>query len=162
MRAATAAKHIARRVDDGIPIPTNLFIDTWDACTWRHIDRQEVHNLYVMAGRNLLRDALYGDPITGLTNFGVGEGTTEPKSSDEALEAEVYRDLITQMIKSDGLLTVKYYLPSGEANDYDLTEAGVFNAPTGGTMPARAIYDKIEKSTDIEVTYTWDFNIGAS
>lgn len=119
----------------------------------------KTHNLVVTTGKNLLRDFLYdGSSVTvaGLTHFGYGTGTTAAAAADTALETQVARDTITQKIKDTGKLTVKYYLSSANGNGSTLTEVGLFNAASSGTMYARAIHAAIAKTSSISVTYSWE------
>lgn len=135
----------------------NVYIDVWDADTGQLLDRQEVHNLAVTAGRNLLRDFLNGDAVTGLTHFAVGTGTNAVTAADTALQTEVFRDALTKKTKDTVKLTCQYYLASGSANGNTLAEAGLFNAATAGTMYARVnLASTIVKTASIAVTFTWD------
>lgn len=142
---------------DQINPMVNVYIDVWDADTGQLLDHQEIHNLAVTAGRNLLRDFLNGDAVTGLTHFAVGTGTNAVTAADTALQTEVFRDVITKKTKDAAKLTAQYYLASGSANGYTLAEAGLFNAATAGTMYARVKFaSTIAKTASIAVTFTWD------
>lgn len=144
-------------MNDLVKPNVNVYIDVWDAETDQLLDHQEMHNLAVTAGRNLLRDFLNGDTVTGLTHFAVGTGTNDVTAADTALQTEVFRDTITKKTKDAAKLTVQYYLASGSANGYTLAEAGLFNASTGGIMYARVKFaSTIAKTVSIAVTFTWD------
>ena len=122
---------------------------------------QEAHNLAVTAGRNLIRDFLNGDAVTGLTHFALGTDGTAVTAADTALGAEVFRDVFTQTTKDAAKLTVKYYLDSSSANGNTLREAALLNAASGGTMYARvALPDAIVKTTSLAYTFTWDLTWG--
>lgn len=119
---------------------------------------QTIHskNLVVTAGRNLIRDFLHGDSVTGLTHFAVGTGTTAVTAGDTALVTEVHRATFTSKTKSSAQLELKYYLDTATANGNTLAEAGLFNAGSGGTMYARVVLaSTIVKTSSIAVTFTW-------
>lgn len=151
-----------RRFREPLGIPVNVTIEIHDAITGRLLRREKQHNLVVLAGRNLVRDAINGAGGSyTLTHFAVGTGTAAPASTDTALGAEVWRDVVTKRTPDAGKLTIHYYLSSTAANGNALTEAGLFNAASGGTMFARVKYSAINKTASISVTYAWEININA-
>lgn len=145
-----------QNISHGLGLNGTLTILVNDVLTGKLLGRQVLKNLTVLAGRNLIRDFLYGDAVTGLTHFAVGLGTTAPVAGDTTLETEEFRDTITTLTKDAAKLTVTYYLTSASANGHTLTEAGVFTAAVDGTMYSRAVYSGIAKTASIAVTYSWD------
>jgi hypothetical protein len=141
----------------------NVTADTWDVATGQHLGRQQVHNLVVGSGLNLIRDLMYGDAVAGPSHFAVGTSSTAVTPGDTTLGAEVAREALTTRAKGAGKLTVKYYLGSTTANGSTLTEAGLFNAAAAGTMYCRVVLgEPIPKTTAIAVTFTWDLTWGAA
>jgi hypothetical protein len=141
----------------GLEIRANVTVCVVDAATRRVLRVERQHNLVVTTGLNLIRDLLNGDAVAGLTYFAVGTGTTPVASTDTTLAAEVFRDAVTQTIKGTAELTVKYFLPTTQANGNTLAEAGLFNAASVGTMFARVVLAAtIVKTSAIEVTFAWD------
>lgn len=144
------------RLSAGIGLKGILAIEVRDALTGVLLDTQVVDNLTVLAGRNLLRDFLARDVVTGLTHFAVGTGTTAAAAGNTTLQTEKFRDAITQYIEDAAKLTIRFYLPSGSANGHTLTEAGIFTGTPAGTMYCRAVYTGIVKTAAVTVTYSWD------
>ncbi|MBO8169958.1 MAG: hypothetical protein H0Z35_12360 [Thermoanaerobacteraceae bacterium] len=150
----------------GIVMPKiNVNIAVWDVSREKPspIYTEKVGNLAVLAGRNLLRDFLYGDTVTGLGRFALGTDGAAPTANDIALGAEVFRDQFTKLTKESGKLTAQYYLSSTSANGYTLQEAGAFaNGATdtlgSGTLYARVTFTPIEKTSSIAITFTWEFS----
>jgi len=148
----------------GILVPkANVSIDVWDISKGglELIRREKVGNLAVLAGRNLLRDFLYGDAVTGLGRFALGTDSAVPTTNDTALRTEVFRDQFTKATKESGKLTAQYYLSSTSANGNTLQEAGAFangatDTPGSGTLYARVTFSPIEKTSSIAVTFTWE------
>lgn len=115
---------------------------------------QRQHNLVVNAGKDMLRDLLFGDVLGGLTTFKVGTNATAVVVGDTALNTSVFSDVLTARTKSSQSLTVKYYLGTLSANGNTLREAGIFNAST--TMYARVVLGSpIVKTSSVIVTFTW-------
>lgn len=148
---------------DGIGIAGRLTVLVRDARSGRFVARIVSRNLVVLAGRNLIRDRLQAGAVAALTHFAVGTSNAAVTSGDTALQAEVFRDTITQFVNGSGILTVKYYLATGSANGNTLAEAGLLNASSGGTLFSRVVLaSTIVKTTSIAVTFQWDFTITAS
>jgi len=139
---------------DGVSLMTNLTIEARNVRTGE-IQRQEIANLTLTSGLNLIRDWAAGDAPAGISHFAVGTDGSAKDKSDPGLKTEVFRDAITQMTKGTGTLTLKYYLATGSANGHTLREAGLVNASSGGTFYAVSVMDSIEKTALIEVTFTW-------
>lgn len=145
---------------DNVVARANVTIEVREAATGRLVHREERHNMAVLAGRNLIRDALAGDAVTGLTHFAVGTGSAAVTATDTALGAEVLRLPIQTKTKDAAKLQIMQYLSSTQANGNTLTEAGLFNDPAAGTMYARVVHAGIVKTSALAVTYTWDLTWG--
>lgn len=142
-------------------IAVNVRIDVLDASSGRTLYTEERHNLVVKAGRNLIRDFLNGLAPAALSHFAIGTGTTAPTQNDTTLQTEIFRDAVTKRVPTDGKLQVKYFLASTAGNGNSLSEAGLLNAASGGTLFARVTYTPIAKTSSIAIVYTWDVNINA-
>ena len=145
---------------DNLDIKANVIIDVTDVKTGKLLKQIKKHNMFVTAGKNVLRDFMNGSIVTGLTHMAIGTDNTTVTLSDVLLGTEVYRDTFTNTTSTSAQLTLKYYLSSTEANGNTLTEAGLFgNGATvttdSGSMFARVIYTGIVKTTSIAVTITW-------
>lgn len=140
----------------------NVHWHAYDVTTGDIVASGEAHNLVTSAGLNLVRDLLDGDSVAGITHFAVGTGTAAVTALDTALGSEVFRDNVTSRETTPQQLTVKYYLGSAEANGSALSEAGLANASSGGTLFARVLLTPvINKSSAIAVTFSWSINLGA-
>ena len=135
----------------------NITIEVKDAQTGKVIRTIHEHNLVVNAGKDLLRDFLYGDAVTGLTHFGVGNGTTAPALAQTNLTGtSTYRFAILSLIETPQQLQTVHILGTGDANGENLTECGLFTAFTSGTMYARATHTLVAKTAAMTITYTWN------
>jgi len=155
-------RSIVAPAPDGLVSAWTLYLDLWrldGRGRPRHLGRERVHNLVPLTGRNLIRDFMAGDPVTGLTHLAIGTDGTPPTVNDTALVAEVHRAPFTNLTKGSGQLTITYYLGSTVANGNTLREVGVFGngataTPGSGTLYLRAVHSPIEKTPSLGVTYT--------
>lgn len=146
-----------------VNVSANVQVTVQDAATGAILAQQEHQNLVVSGGLNLIRDLLDGDSVAGLTHFAVGTGTTAVASTQTTLGNQVFRDTVTQRTSNTQQLIVSYYLASGSANSNTLSEAGLFNSASGGTMFARVLLSPaITKTAAIAVTFNWAINLGAT
>jgi hypothetical protein len=127
------------------------------------VSQQEHRNLVVSGGLDLIRDLLDGDAVAGLTHFAVGTDTGTVSATQTSLGDEQFRDTVTQRTSNAQQLVVSYYLASGSANGNTLSEAGLFNDASAGTMFARVLLSPgIAKTTAIAITFNWTINLGAA
>jgi len=108
---------------------------------------------------NAIRNVIYGDTITMPSHFGIGTGTTPAAGGDTTLETEVYPDGVNRApisFKTKSInKTTQFYLnvAAGEANGNALTEFGLPNAATGGTLMNHVVHGAIYKTGDFELKY---------
>jgi hypothetical protein len=129
------------------------------------VQQVEQDNLVILAGRNLIRDFLFGDAVSGLSYMAVGTDTSDPSVTPGI--TEVFRKQFTSKVKADGKMTIDMYLSSQEANENTLTSAALFGGSAtstagSGTQYNKVTYQGIVKDSSIAITYTWDlyFNAG--
>lgn len=153
-----------RRLDHMRP-RTNVHVRVWDVSSpalleaakrgrGRLLREEHGHNRVPHAGRNLLRDLLHGDSVTGITEFALGTSATATTNADTTLGAQVLRDTVTQLLKTSLTVTAKYFLSSSQLNGTTIREAGLFN--DDDVLIARYVLTTpIAKTAAIAVTLTW-------
>jgi hypothetical protein len=146
-----------------VNVSANVQVTIQDAVTGAIVSQQEHKNLVVSGGLDLVRDLLDGDAVDGLTHFAVGTDTGTVSSSQTSLGDEQFRDTVTQRTSNAQQLIVSYYLASGSANSNTLSEAGLFNDASAGTMFARVLLSPaVVKTAAVAVTFNWTINLGAA
>jgi hypothetical protein len=138
-----------------VVLKANVLVETFDVRTGEKLSESRHSNMAVDSGLNLLRDFLYGDGPTHITHGAVGTDTAATVAGDTALTTEVFRDVIAARVKGTQSLTLQFVLGSTHANGSTLTEAGLFNASSGGTMYARVVTSAVNKTALVSVLYTW-------
>lgn len=108
---------------------------------------------------NAVRNAIYGDSITFPTHMAIGTGTIAAAAIDTTLETEVFPDGANRSainLKSKTTSKkISFYMKvaAGEANGNSLTEEGVINAASGGTLGNRNVHSAIIKDASFELRY---------
>lgn len=121
-----------------------------------------VPNLIVTAGRDAIVDQLLATPAQAKpTHMAVGTGTTAVAATDTALVTELDRNALTSKTRSANVLTMVGDWAAGDATGA-LTEAGVFNAATAGTMYSRATFAVINKGAGDTLQITWTYTLTVS
>ena len=119
-------------------------------------------NLVVTSGLGYIASRMKDASATAMTHMALGSGTTN------ALAAQT--DLVTLLGSREALDSTTVtanavaYVSSFEAGDATgaVTEAGIFNASTGGTMLCRVKFDVVNKAADDTMTVTWTITVSAT
>jgi hypothetical protein len=119
-------------------------------------------NMIVDAGFDLIADAL-GSPTRPalLSHIAVGDDNTNTAAAagQTALLSEIFRKAATYAhTAGTKTFTLSTTLATGEATGA-LTEAGVFNADTAGTMFDRVVFDVVNKGADDSIDMTFTFTL---
>ena len=126
-------------------------------------DQREVDNLVVTSGLEWIAARMYDTGIpTEMSHMAVGSGTTAAAAGDTDLESILgSREALDSTTVSTN--TVQY-VSSFEAGDGTgaVTEAGIFNAATSGTMLCRTVFDVVNKGANDTLSITWTITISAS
>jgi hypothetical protein len=121
-------------------------------------------NLVVTAGLTYIASRMKDASATAMTHMALGSGTTAENAAQT--------DLITLLGSREALDSTTAtanaiaYVSSFEAGDATgaVTEAGIFNASTGGTMLCRVKFASgvVNKAADDTMTVTWTITLSAS
>lgn len=119
------------------------------------VDRFKKDNLVVTAGLTLLLSRLGGSG-NALTHTGIGSGTTPPAPADTDLQTSIIRRVFDTPGGSVVGTTITFYclIPAGTGTG-TITEAGLFNALSGGTMFSRIVFDAMTKSASLSLAVSW-------
>jgi hypothetical protein len=114
---------------------------------------QEKKNLVVTSGLSFLAASLVG-VITPFSYIAAGSGVTTAALGNTALETELGRVATTTATSTGPVVTFVAVLGAGVATGA-ITEAGIFNAATVGTMLSRVVFNVINKGAADTLTITW-------
>ena len=120
-------------------------------------DQREIKNLVVTAGKEFIAARMVGTP-TGMSHMAVGAGTTAAAVGDTALESELGRVALASDTATAAVVTYTASFPPATGTGA-VTEAGIFNAGTGGTMLCRTVFSVVNKGVDDAMTITWQITV---
>lgn len=112
------------------------------------------HNMIVHVGKQFVIRRIKDGSVPPVRWMAIGTGTSAPTSADTALEVEVSRLGIATPVDNDTTLTFTGIFPAGNGEG-DITEAGLFNADTGGTMLARTTFPVVPKGELDDIAISW-------
>lgn len=154
---------LSRRLSfsDGVPVGTaNVLVEVFGADGILK-ETREVHNLVVTAGKNHIADQLSSSPGGAAMGWmEVGTGATAAAAGDTALQTALDRNALTSRTDATNVVTYVGDWAAGDATNSAISEAGIFNASSGGTMLARATFTAINKGASDTLKITWTVTIG--
>ena len=123
-------------------------------------------NLIVTVGKNWVASRMQGVVDSVMTHMEIGTGTTAAAIGDTTIETATTpaaaRVALTQSggVASTNTLTFNCTFPADTPDvtapaTASITEAGVFNASSGGTMAARTVFPVINKGESDTMTVSW-------
>ena len=128
-----------------------------------NVKEQQDHNLVVDAGLAYIASRMKDTTANVMSHMAVGTGTTAATGAQTALVTESARvaltssTIVTTSVSNDSVQYVATFAPgSGTAA---LTEAGLFNAASAGTMLARTVFPVINKGALDTLTITWKITV---
>lgn len=123
-------------------------------------DTKQFKNVVVSVGKTYIASRMTANTVNVMSHMAVGTGNTTAISSDTTLEVELSRVALTVTGGTPSSNTVTYSatFPAGTGTGA-LTEAGVFNDVTTGTMMCRTVFPVINKQAADTVTITWVVSI---
>jgi len=127
-------------------------------------EERKVKNLVVDDGLEHIADRLgASSPATRMSHMEVGTGTTAPAAGDTALETAIASSRVALTSQTVSTNTVEYVgdFPAGTGTGA-VTEAGVFNASSSGTMLCRTTFSVVNKGAADTLKITWTLTVSDS
>jgi hypothetical protein len=118
---------------------------------------QNVKNLVVTAGKGYIAGRMVGTP-TAMSHMAIGSGTVAPAVGDTTLGTELARASLTSSAASGAVVTYIASFGAGVGTGA-VTEAGLFNAGSAGTMLCRTTYAVVNKGADDSLSITWTVTV---
>ncbi|MDA7514292.1 hypothetical protein N8508_00725 [bacterium] len=124
-------------------------------------EERKINNLIVDTGLNFICDRMKDDE-TAMTHMALGSGSTAAAAGDTTLGSQLgSREALDSSTVTNNQIV---YVSSFEAGDATgaVTEAGIFNASSGGTMLCRTVFSVVNKAADDTLTVNWTITLTAS
>jgi hypothetical protein len=146
-------------IDDSIKITGDVKIDIIGA-DGTVKDSREIKNLVVTSGKTFIASRMVGVASTVMGWMELGTGTTAAAVGDTALQAVISgsRVALTSGTNASNVVTYVASFPAGTGTGA-VTEAGVFNASSAGTMLCRTVFSVVNKGAADAMSITWTITV---
>ncbi len=128
-----------------------------------NIKQQDSKNLVVNPGLEFIVSRMIDTSDAVMSHMAIGTGTTAASAAQTALVTESARvaltssTIVTTTVTNDSAQYVATFGP-GEGTAA-ITEAGIFNAASAGTMLARTVFPVINKGALDTLSLTWKITV---
>ena len=119
-------------------------------------------NLVVSAGLTFIASRMKNATADAMTHMGLGSGTSNAVAGQTDLVSLLgSREVLDSTTASSNTIV---YVSSFEAGDATgaVTEAGIFNAASSGTMLCRVKFNVVNKAADDTMAVTWTITLSAT
>lgn len=114
----------------------------------------KVPNLVVTVGKQYIASRMAGTTATVMSHMAIGTGTATPVVGDTTLGTEAGRVALSSFTASTNTVTATATFPAGTGTGA-ITEAGILNAASAGTMLCRTTFPVVNKAAGDSIAITW-------
>ncbi len=125
------------------------------------LDSQSVTNVVVDDGLDYIASRMKDATATAMSHMAVGSGTTAAAAGDSTLGTELGRVALTSTTVASNAITYVGDFPAGTGTGA-VTEAGIFNASSSGTMLCRTVFSVVNKAAADTLKVTWTLTVSDS
>jgi hypothetical protein len=119
---------------------------------------QEVDNLVVTDGKEFVASRMKDATATAMSHMAIGTGSTPAAAGDSALGTQAARVALTSTTVTNAEVAYVATFGAGTGTGA-ITEAGLFNASSGGTMLCRTVFSVVNKGSSDSMTITWTVTV---
>lgn len=145
---------------DNIKATGRLNIQVFDASGALKSEEQ-VDNLVVSTGTAFIASRMKDATATVMSHMAIGSGTTAAASANTGLGTELGRAALTSTTVTGNQIVYTASFAAGTGTGA-ITEAGIFNAASSGSMLCRTVFPVVNKDTADTMSITWTVTIGAA
>ena len=117
-----------------------------------------VPNLVVTTGKNFIASRMNDASATAMSHMAIGTGSTAAAAGNTALGSEAGRVALTSTTVSNSDVAYVATFPAGTGTGA-ITEAGILNASSGGTLLCRTVFNVINKAAADTLGITWTVTV---
>ncbi len=117
-------------------------------------DQRAIKNLVVSAGKTFIASRMVGTSQAIMSHMAIGTGTTTPAVAQTTLTTEAGRVTLASSSSSSNAVTYTATFPAGTGTGA-ITEAGIFNAASAGTLLCRTTFPVVNKAAGDSIAVTW-------
>lgn len=121
-------------------------------------DRRDINNLVVTVGKNFIASRMVGNTTALMSHMAVGSSNTSPVVGNTTLGTELGRVSLDSSSASTATVTYVATFPAGTGTG-TITEAGIFNAASSGTLLCRTNFNAVNKAAGDTIVITWNVTV---
>lgn len=123
-------------------------------------DSREIKNLVVTTGKEYIASRMKDATATAMSYMELGTGTTAAAVGDTTLQTAISgsRTALTSTTASTNTVVYVASFPAGTGTGA-VTEAGIFNAASAGTMLCRTVFSVVNKGAADGMSITWTITV---
>ena len=144
-------------IQDQTQVTGRLIIEVFDK-DGNVKDKREIDNLVVAVGKTFIASRMVGATANVMSHMAIGSGTTAAAVGDTTLGIELGRVVLSSGTSSGAVATFVASFPAGTGTGA-VTEAGIFNAASAGTLLARTVFSVVNKGADDAMSITWQVTV---
>jgi len=122
------------------------------------VEKREVKNLVVDDGLEYIASRMKDTSATAMSHMAIGTGSTAAAASDTALGTEAARQALTSTTVTANAVAYVASFAAGTGTGA-ITEAGLFNASSSGTLLCRTVFSVINKAAADTLGITWTVSV---
>lgn len=122
-------------------------------------DQRDINNLVVDAGKDYIASRIEGTSDSVMSHMALGTGTTSAAADDTTLETELDRNALDSTVVTDNEVAYTATYAAGDATGA-ITEAGIFNASSAGSMLCRTVFPVVNKGAGDSMAISWTVTVG--
>lgn len=120
---------------------------------------QRATNLVVTTGKNFTASRMVGVASNVMSHMAIGAGLSAAVVGDTTLGSELGRVALTASTAVNNVVTYTATFGAGTGTGA-VTEAGIFNAASAGTMLCRVVFAVVNKGANDTIAITWTVTVG--
>ena len=115
-------------------------------------------NMVMTVGKNFIASRIKDATSTVMSHMGVGTGTTAESVGQTALVTQLIRVALTSTTVTNNQVVYAATFAAGEGTGA-ITEAGIFNASSAGTMLSRTVFSVVNKAAGDTLIINWTITV---
>jgi len=120
--------------------------------------QEKYKNMVMTVGKNFIASRIRDTTSAVMSHMGVGTGTTAESAGQTALVTQLVRVALTSTTASNNQVIYAATFAAGEGTGA-ITEAGIFNAGSGGTMLSRTVFSAVNKAASDTLIINWTITV---
>ena len=123
-----------------------------------NIHETVVPNIVVTDGKEYIASRMKDATATAMSHMAIGTGSTAAAAGDSTLGTEAGRVSLTSTTVTSNAVAYVATFGAGTGTGA-ITEAGIFNASSSGTLLCRTVFSVINKGAADTLGITWTVNV---